>query len=197
MRGATFINMLKIDCFASKNECTGALLALHTINWLYSRIFHNCRICLQNINISYRIRFKTAQYCRFVSKFWTGMSMDGDAEQEVVSHPFPPALPLVCAAASVLPFNPCQCSSHYKFYSLPPCIVLNLCFWFRPGISQSLGIEPVTDVPPDRAARVLSACQELEKVGWNKLDLRQSVTACLGNYLPSVAFSVAREWQQL
>ena len=32
---------------------------------------------------------------------------DGDAEQEVVSHPFPPAFPLVCAA-SVLPFNPCQ-----------------------------------------------------------------------------------------
>ena len=29
------------------------------------------------------------------------------------------------------------------------------------------------------------------------LDLRQSVTACLCNYLPSVAFSVAREWQQL
>ena len=33
------------------------------------------------------------------------MSVDGDAEQEVVSHPFPPALPLVCAAASVLPFK--------------------------------------------------------------------------------------------
>ena len=40
----------------------------------------------------------------------------------------------------------------------------NLCFWFRPGLSQSLGFEPETDVPPDRAARVLSACQELEKV---------------------------------
>ena len=50
----------------------------------------------------------------------------------------------------------------------------------------------MTDVPPDRAARVLSACQELEKVALNKLYLRQSVTACLGNYLPSVAFSVAR-----
>ena len=29
---------------------------------------------------------------------------------------------------------------------------------------QSLGIEPVTDVQQDRAASVLSACQELEKV---------------------------------
>ena len=52
--------------------------------------------------------------------------------------------------------------SVYKLYSRPPCIVLNLCFWFRPGLSQSLGFEPVTDVLPDRAARVL--CQELEKV---------------------------------
>ena len=86
------------------------------------------------------------------------MSVHGDAEQEVVSHPFPPALPLVCAAASALPFKV------YKLYSRPPCIVLNLCFWFRPGLSQSLGFEPVTDVLPDRAARVLSACQELEKV---------------------------------
>ena len=43
----------------------------------------------------------------------------------------------------------------------PPCIVLNLCFWFLPGLSQSLGFEPVTDVPPEYAARVLSACQEL------------------------------------
>ena len=52
----------------------------------------------------------------------------------------------------------------YNMCNWPPCIVLNLCFWFRPGLSQSLGIEPVTDVPPDRAARVLSACQELEMV---------------------------------
>ena len=33
------------------------------------------------------------------SKFWTGISVHGDAEQEVVSHPFPPLLPLVCAAS--------------------------------------------------------------------------------------------------
>ena len=84
-------------------------------------------------------------------------------------------------------------ASPYKLYSRPPCIVLNSCFWFRPGIGQSLGIEPVTDVPPDRAARVLSACQELEKVACNNLYLRKSVTACLGNYLPSVVFCVARE----
>ena len=95
------------------------------------------------------------------------MSVHGDAEQEVVSHPFPPALPLVCAASVPL-FNPCQCASaaslvHYKLYSQPPCIVLNLCFWFRSGMNQSLGFERVTDVPPDRAARVLSAHQELEK----------------------------------
>ena len=69
------------------------------------------------------------KYCRFVSKFWTGMSVHGDDEQEVVSHPFPPVLPLICAA-SVLPFNPCQCASRYKLYSLSPCIVLNWCLWF-------------------------------------------------------------------
>ena len=68
-------------------------------------IFHYCRIFLQNIDISDRLRFKSAQYCWFVWKVWTGMSVDGDAEQEVVSHPFPC---LVSAAASVLPFNPCQ-----------------------------------------------------------------------------------------
>ena len=91
------------------------------------------------------------------------MSVHGDAEQEVVSHSFPPALPLACVA-SVLPFNPCQCVSQCKLYSLPPCIVLNLCFWFWPGTSQSLGLERETDMLPDRAARVLSACQELGKV---------------------------------
>ena len=64
-------------------------------------------------------------------------------------------------------------------------------------MGQSLGIKPVTDMQPDRAARVLSVCQELEKVAFYKLYLRQSVTACLGNYLPSVAFSVARDRQQL
>ena len=88
-------------------------------------------------------------------------------------------------------------ASHYKLYSRPPCTVLNLCFFFRPGLGQSLGIEPGTDVPQDRAACVLSVCQELEKVTCNKLYLRQSVTACLGKYLPSVVFCVAREWQQL
>ena len=170
MRGANcticlkFINMLKIDCFARKNQFTGALFALHTNIWLYGRIFHNSSIFLQNINNSDRIRFKTAQYCRFVSKFCTGMSVYGDAEQEVVSHPFQPALPFVCSAASVLPFNPCQCASQYKLYSRPPCIVLNLYFWLRPGLSQSLRFESVTDVPQDRPARVLSTCLELEKV---------------------------------
>ena len=158
MQGGKFIDMLKIDCFARKIQFTLALLALHANIWFYGRIFHNSRISLQNINISDRTRFKTAQYCRFVTKFCTGMSVHGDAEHEVVSHPFPPALPLVCAAASVRPFKV------YKLYSRPPCIVLNLCFWFRPGLCQSLRFEPVTDVPQDRAARVLSACQELENV---------------------------------
>ena len=96
MLGTKLIDMSKIDCFARKNSCTGVLLALHANNWLYGRLFHNSRIFLQNMNISDRIRFKTAQYCRFDSKFCTGMSVHGDAEQEVVSHPFPPAFPLVC-----------------------------------------------------------------------------------------------------
>ena len=46
-------HMLKIDCFAKKNECTEALLALHTNNCLNGRIFHNSRMFLQNINIDF------------------------------------------------------------------------------------------------------------------------------------------------
>ena len=46
---------------------------------------------------------KTAQYFRFVPKFWTAKSVHGDAEQEVVSHPFPPAsvLRLCCPSIRV------------------------------------------------------------------------------------------------
>ena len=88
------------------------------------------------------------------------MVVDGVAEQEVVSHPFPLELPLVSAALQSVPV----CASHYKLYSRPRCIVLKFCFWFWPGISQSLGFERVTDVPPDRAVRVQSAYQELEKI---------------------------------
>ena len=160
MRGTKFIDMLKIDCFTRKNECTGALLDLHAYHWLDGRIFHNSRIFLQNINISDRICLKTAQYFRFASKFSTGISVHGDAEQGVVSHSFPPASPLV-SPASVLPFNPCQCASYYKLYSLPRCIVLNLCFWFLPGISQSPGFERVTDVPPDHGVRNLKLPHEI------------------------------------
>ena len=94
-----FIDMSKIDCSARKNECTQPLLALHANNWLNGRVFHNSRIFLQKININDRIRLKTAQYCRFVSKLWTSLSVHGDAEQEVALHPFPPALPLVCGAS--------------------------------------------------------------------------------------------------
>ena len=70
---------------------------------------------------------------------------------------------------------------------------LNLCFWFRTGIIQSRTRDwraagPCCQPP---------TCQELVKVIWNKLNLHQSVTACLGNYLPSHVFSVTREWQQL
>ena len=87
--------------------------------------------------------------------------MHGDAEQEVASHPFPPAF-LCCVC---LPFNQCQRASHYKLYSQPPCIVLNLSFWFLPRISQSLGFESVTDVLPASAIRCTgsSACHQLEK----------------------------------
>ena len=116
-----FIDMLKIYCFARKNECTGSLLALHANNWLYGRIFHNSRIFLQNINLSDRIRFKTAQYCRFVSKF-------------------------------------CQVELAYR------CIeMLNK---RKHAEQEVVGIELVTDVPPNHAARLLSTvtCQELEKV---------------------------------
>ena len=105
--------------------------------------------------------------------------------------------PRPCVCAPLQSVSVPRCALQYKFYSLPPCIVLNLCFWFQPGIGQSLGIEPVTDVQQDRAVRVLSTCHELEKVTWTKLYLRQSVTACLGNYLPPFAFSVARERQEL
>ena len=49
---------------------------------------------------------------------------------------------------------------------LRPCLYS---FNFVSGASaqhkcQSLGIEPVTDVPQDRGSHVLPACQQLEKV---------------------------------
>ena len=83
------------------------------------------------------------------------MSVHGDAEQEGVSHPFPPALPLVCAA-TVLPFalQIAQSASLHSFKLVFLVSALNL---------SVAGIR-TRDVPPDRAARVLSACQELEKV---------------------------------
>ena len=75
-----------------------------------------------------------------------------------------------------LPFkDPCQCASHYKLYSRPPCIVSNLCFSFRPGISHLLGFEPVTDVPPARASRCSSACQQLEKALVRIMYLRRTL----------------------
>ena len=45
-------------------------------------------------------------------------SVHGDAAQEVVSHPFPPAFPLACAA-SVLPFKQCQLRSTNCTVGLP------------------------------------------------------------------------------
>ena len=74
--------------------------------------------------------------------------------------------------SSVLPRLCCpsrESVSVYKLYSRPPCIVLNLCFWFRPGISHSLGFDPVTGVPPARASRCSSACQQLEQGAVTKL----------------------------
>ena len=104
--------------------------------------------------------------------------MHGDAEQEVVSHPFPPALPLVCAA-SVCPSisvsaQIVQSGSLHSFKR----------FSFWPGISHSLGFDPVTDVPPARASRYRSACHQLEKalvrIMYLRCTLRQiSVMRCV------------------
>ena len=46
-------HMLKIDCFARKNECTEALFALHTNNCLNGIIFNISQQLLQNINIDF------------------------------------------------------------------------------------------------------------------------------------------------
>ena len=97
----------------------------------------------------------------------TGMSVHRDAEiclkrgwYHIHSHQHCPSsvLQRLCCPSIR------QCASQYKWYSRTPGIVLILCFWSRPGLSQSLGFEPVTDVSPERAAHVLSACLELEKV---------------------------------
>ena len=53
------------------------------------------------MNISDRIRFKTANTVDLFRSFEVAchkMSVHGDAKQVVVSHPFPPALPVVYAA---------------------------------------------------------------------------------------------------
>ena len=86
--------------FARQNECTGVLLALHANNWLYGRIFHNSRIFLQNINISNRIRFKRAQYSRFVSKFWTGISVHGDIRSPLSQASFDVVARIKCTMSS-------------------------------------------------------------------------------------------------
>ena len=39
MRGATFIYMLKIDCFARQNDVLGCCLLLHANSWLYAEYF--------------------------------------------------------------------------------------------------------------------------------------------------------------
>ena len=166
--------MLKIDRFARKNECTGALLALHANKWLYGAIFHNSRIFLQNINISDRIRFKTAQYCRFVSRFcldelaYQCMEMLNSEQEEVcwtrgsiTSIPTSIAPRLccrVCAAfQSVSVCLALQIVQSASLHSFKLVLLVSVSHW------QSVGIELVTDVPLDRAASVLSTCQELEK----------------------------------
>ena len=55
---------------------------------LHGRIFYNSRIISANINISDRIRFKTAKYGQFVSKCMKMLNK--------VSHPFPPVFPIIC-----------------------------------------------------------------------------------------------------
>ena len=55
------------------------------------------------------------------------------------------------------PYNSCHCTAHYKLYTPASLHSLNLRLWFWPGIRQSLGVEPVTEMPP--AAR---PCQPLQ-----------------------------------
>ena len=86
------------------------------------------------------------------------MEMLNKWQHHIHSHQHCPSSVLCLSALQSV--SACQ---HYKQYSRPPCIVLNLCFWFQPGISQSLGFELVTDVPPSRASRCSSACHQLEK----------------------------------
>ena len=42
--------------------------------------------------------FQNSPILSICLKFWTGISVHGNAAQEVLAHPFPPALSLVCAS---------------------------------------------------------------------------------------------------
>ena len=163
--------------------------------WMYlgaacfacKQLVDKSRKFLQIINISNRIRFKTAQleYCRYVSKVWTVMSMHGGAEQLVVSHPFPSALPVFCAAISVSLLRTTK-------YSLPPCIVLSLCLLLRPVKDWWLGFDPVTYMQPARASHCSSPVSNLK----GRCETKCTSAAHCGKYLPSCAFQLRRERQQ-
>ena len=142
MQGGKFIDMLKsvyrgATCFACK----------HLVVWQ--------NISQQDISTKHqqlRSRFEVLN--------WHVSAWRCRTRGVITSLPtsIAPRLCCVCAALQSVSASP------YKLYSRPPCKVLNLCFWFWPGLSQSLGFEPVTDVSPDRAACLLATCKELEKV---------------------------------
>ena len=126
----------------------------------YKQLFEwQNRIFLQNMNISDRFRLKQPNTVDLFQSFELAdqcMEMLNKRQYHIHSHQNCPS--------SVLCLSALQSVSVYKLYSRPHCIVLNLCFLFRPGISHWLGFDPVTDVPPARASHCSSSCHQLEKV---------------------------------
>ena len=152
------IDMLKIDCFARKNQFTGALLAFHANIGCMAEYFTTAGYFYKTSTSAIKFVSRqpnTVDSFRSFALACTDMEMLKRGWYHIHSHQHCPS--------SVLRLSAPQSVSVYKLYSLPPCIVLNLCFSFRPGISHSLGFDPVTDVLPARASRCSSACQQLEK----------------------------------
>ena len=107
MRGAKFIRVLKIDCFARKIMYRG------TASFACKQLFEWQNISQQqDISTKHEhqrsISFKNSpilSICFEALNWHISLAVHGDAEQEVVSHPFPPALPLVCAASVCPPIR--------------------------------------------------------------------------------------------
>ena len=140
-----------------------------------------CLLCMQTSGCM-ELYFTTAGYfyktstsaIEFVSKQPNNVDLYPSLElayqcMEILNkrhiHSISIALRLCCGCAALQSVSVCFALQFVQSASLHSLsFKFKLVFLVSAGISQSLGFERVTAMSPDHAARVLSACQELEKV---------------------------------